>query len=73
MRTLGEGAQVVAEHYHDALYLFPVNSTRAVIGEGTPHVAGQVFAEVVDAGAGVGVDRAGTSGCWLDGAAVEDL
>jgi hypothetical protein len=65
--TLSEGAEVVAEEDHDTLELFPVDISRAVIEKGPPEIFGLILTEVVDAGAGVGVDWSGIWGAGLDG------
>jgi len=72
--ALSEGAEVVAEEDHDTLELFPVDISGAVVEKGAPEVFALVLAEVVDAGAGVGVDWSGVWGAGLDGeGAVKDM
>src|ERR1700733_12574467 len=74
MCALSKGAEVVAEEDHDTLELFPVDISGAVVEKGAPEVFGLVLAEVVDAGAGVGVDWSGIWGRGLDGeGAIKDM
>lgn len=54
--AFGVHAYVIGDDEHDGLDFFPVNGTGAVVGEGTPVVGALVAAEVIDAGAGVGMD-----------------
>jgi hypothetical protein len=65
--ALSKGAKVVPEEDHDALELFPIDVSRAVVEKGAPEVFRLVLAEVVDAGAGVGVDWLSLWGARLDG------
>ena len=54
--AFGIHSDVVENHEHDGLDLFPVDSATAVICKGAPVVGPLVAAEVVDAGAGIRVD-----------------
>jgi hypothetical protein len=72
--ALSKGAEVVAEEDHDTLELFPVDISGVVIEKGAPEVFSLVLAEVVDAGAGIGVDWSGIWGRGLDGeGAIKDM
>jgi hypothetical protein len=71
--ALGERAQIVAEYDHNALQFLPVDGARAVVAEGAPEVLAFVPAQVIHAGAGIGVNGASVRCGWLGGPAVQDV
>jgi hypothetical protein len=54
--SLSVHSEVVAEVDHDALNLLPVDAETAVVHEGAPEVGGFVASQIIDSGAGEGMD-----------------
>jgi hypothetical protein len=54
--SFGVHAEVVAEVDHDTLDLLPVDAETAVVHEGAPEVGGFIASQIIDSGAGEGVD-----------------
>jgi hypothetical protein len=55
------------------LNFLPVDGAGAIVSKGAPEVLGFVLAEIIDAGAGVGMDRASVWGGWLGGQPMKDV